>query len=568
MNLQFSTKLWQSLILMGLVFFGGVSQGTSSIEEKSLETINFIENVFEDRYAPRDWKAKHIGWSLKVESDKARASIQKLGANLTLKSAQDVLRDLLGSVKDYHVGIFFYGTEKATLPLEIRSAEGKFFIAWIDRKKLSENSFPFKVGDQLSQFNGHPVEEERQAVLKYIRQNVPETDLAFAEMMLTRRSTRMGMPVPRGPVDLEVVRKVDGEEKKISHQLIWEYKEELINTMAAPARSNGPVKAKHWLNRSMELGSWQAISGLWDAEDDNPHQFGGKKSYVPKLGKVIWENDADKKFHAYIFRSEHGLVGFIRIPTYGAGEEHAAEFLEIIKKMEEQTDALVIDQVNNPGGSVFYLYALAAMLTDRPLATPLHRVTITQEDVQSAVEDLEKLEKVKSEEDAQKELGETLGGYPVSYEVAQFFKENARFILEQWQSGVRLSTPYYLGIDKILPHPKGHYSKPILVLINESDFSGGDFFPAILQDNERATLMGVRTAGAGGYVKSISFPNLLGLAGFSVTGSLAERVDKNPIENLGVKPDVDYALTADDMQKGYEPYKKKILEQVKTLLGK
>ena len=262
------------------------------------------------------------------------------------------------------------------------------------------------------------------------------------------------------------------------------------------------------------------------------------------------------------------LLGYVRIPSYMAEDEHSAEFLEIVKKMEEQTDALVIDQVNNPGGSVFYLYSLVAMLTDRPMATPLHRITITQEEVQEAAKDLKTLEKITNEEEAIKELGETVGGYPVSYQLAQFFKENARFILDQWKSGARLTSPYYLGIDKIMPHPKGHYTKPILILINESDFSGGDFFPAIMQDNQRATLMGVRTAGAGGYVGNVEFPNLLGIAGFSITGSLAERVDKNPIENLGVKPDVDYKLTVDDMKKGYEPYKIKILEQLKTLLGK
>jgi C-terminal processing protease CtpA/Prc len=251
-----------------------------------------------------------------------------------------------------------------------------------------------------------------------------------------------------------------------------------------------------------------------------------------------------------------------------AGDDEVKDFLSIVKRMEESTDAMVIDQVNNPGGSVFYLYSLVAMLTDKPMLTPKHRMIITQADVAGALETLKGLEKVANEEEAKKVLGATLGGYPVSYQLSQFFKEYMQFIVEQWNQGVHLSSPFYLGLDKIMPHPEGSYTKPILVLINEFDFSGGDFFPAILQDNHRATLLGVRTAGAGGYVNGVEFPNLLGVAGFSFTGSIAERVDLNPIENLGVTPDVKYPLTAEDMKNGFASYKKKILEQLKLLVAK
>ena len=71
--------------------------------------------------------------------------------------------------------------------------------------------------------------------------------------------------------------------------------------------------------------------------------------------------------------------------------------------------------------------------------------------------------------------------------------------------------------------------------------------------------MGTRTAGAGGYVHSVEFPpNMLGLSGFRLTGSLAERANAKPIENLGVTPDVPYALGVDDMHNGYQPYVKAI----------
>jgi C-terminal processing protease CtpA/Prc len=139
-------------------------------------------------------------------------------------------------------------------------------------------------------------------------------------------------------------------------------------------------------------------------------------------------------------------------------------------------------------------------------------------------------------------------------------------IIQEWAAGRRLTDPLDLyGIDEIVP-TRYKYKKPILVLINELDFSAGDFFPATLQDNGRAKLLGTRTAGAGGYVLRFGFPNLSAIKTFSLTASLAERSDKDPIENLGVTPDVKYEISPEDLEFNYGPYKMKIIENLEEML--
>ena len=193
-------------------------------------------------------------------------------------------------------------------------------------------------------------------------------------------------------------------------------------------------------------------------------------------------------------------------------------------------------------------------------------MAITQADVFSALPQIDQLTAVKNDADAQKAFAPTdTDGYPASYEFAQFNLSYARFLVSEWNAGRKLTTPYWIaGVDHINPAAT-HYTKPILLLTNHLDFSGGDFFPATMQDNKRVTILGSRTAGAGGYVADIQVPNNIGVDKFRSTESIAERVNLNPIENLGVTPDIQYEMTADDFANNYASYVKTVQTAVSAL---
>jgi C-terminal processing protease CtpA/Prc len=590
-------------VFIGIVFLS--SSISFAIERDEMQThVGLLESVFSTSYAPLEWKKRHFNWDLQSKISSLRSQIDQRD-EYTVDDFRNELRGFIMSTKDYHVAIRFFSTEAATLPLTIKSAQGRYFIAYIDREKASETAFPFQVGDELVKFDGQPVEDVIQMILtKSQMDNVPSTDRAIAELILTSRGGQRGYKVPKGLATLTIRPK--GSEELKNWQLAWDYTPEIPQSLVnisdglwrepineqpterlleteTPVRSTLPTElaeielqaVKNNVLAKANMSANAFLDGLLAESNDEkprPYQVGSKVSYLPPLGKVIWKNDSKKLFQAYIYQNEQGkLIGFLRIASYmppgGNADNAVAELAEIISKFEELTDGLVIDEQNNPGGSVFYLYTLASMMSDQPLQVPRHRVAINQESIVQAITMLKQLENVSNDEEATKALGKTISGYPVNYQVIAQIRAYYNWMIEEWKQGKTLTDyNFFFAVDQITPYAK-HYTKPVLVLTDELCFSGGDFFPTILQDNKVATIMGRRTAGAGGAVQTTVYPNQLGLQLFTYTFTLAERVDGNPIENLGVTPDVPYELTLEDRQNNYTDYVKAINEQMQKMVG-
>ncbi len=558
--------------------------GQSLLKKRVLSDLNMIHNIFEVKYAPKVWKHEFANWDLDQAIQDAKNKIESHPAP-TLKECQTILRDFFNSTRDYHVGIKFFSTESATLPFCVKGAQGRYFVAWVEKDHTARKDFPFEEGDEILMFDERPIGDVIEELrLKEFGNNTFETDQALAEMALTQRKGDWGHTIPKGLVTITGYRK--GDPKKTTVVLNWSYTPEKINdfskigketSLHLLARDQEPKDFKNYLTKN-KLFEKLMVSALWDkpldldldSDDANKHTLGARKSFIPSLGPKIWKSATDSSFDAYIFESPTGKkIGYLRLPHYVGEEDEVDEFGKFMNYFERRTDALIIDQVNNPGGSVFYLYALVATLTNKPFFAPKHHIALTQEEIHLATFLIPYLDKVTNDESARTLLGETLGGYPIDFRFVKLMKKFCHFMLAQWDEGKLYSDPTHLfGVDEIRPHPQYNYTKPILLLINSLDFSGGDFFPAILQDNKRATIFGTRTAGAGGYVLSTEFPNHSGIKGFVMTGSLAERIDQRPIENLGVRPDIAYDLTAVDLQENFVEYVAAILEAVEKLVEK
>lgn len=570
--------VFTAILGFGLGAWADDSPGVRELRAATVETLQAMKATYATQYAPKVWKKKYAGWDIDTAYKNAEAAAES--AN-TLQEARASVVQFVSSMKDYHVSVGFYSTEKASLPFTVKTVQGRTFFADIDREKMPESAFPFAPGDELVSFNGKSIAEEIGSLVQMSSANVASTDVAWADLMLTRRRASRGFPVPKGSV--VIGGKKVGEDKIRNYQLVWDYEADEIGVPFSVPKSDETALTR--------MKSRKMVGGMRMVGDERANLFGlgNRESYIPALGEKIWQNAKEIEgkvsfgffslpmkrpttFDAYIYKNKEGRsIGVIRIPDYSPQDESGAvkEFADLLHYFETETDGLVIDQINNPGGSVFYLYALASMLSDQPLAAPKHRMSITPSDIVDALPGIEALKQIQNDSDAREALGSDWSGYPVTLSFANALRDNLSFMVSEWRQAKKITDPFYVGgVDMINPSFVATYTKPVMVVVNELCFSGGDFFPAILQDNKRATIFGHRTAGAGGYVNEGQVASLIGVEYFTITGSIAERVDGNPIENLGVTPDVAYDLSAADMQQGFQGYVSAIQKGIDSLLPK
>jgi len=115
------------------------------------------------------------------------------------------------------------------------------------------------------------------------------------------------------------------------------------------------------------------------------------------------------------------------------------------------------------------------------------------------------------------------------------------------------------------------YAKPMIVLVDEFSISAADIFPAMIQDNGRAPIVGMRTSGGGGSVSGW-YTGFYSESFATNTNSLVVR--KAPIvtpdlpaapyvENIGVRPDIplDYMTRINLLNNG-----KTFVEQFTSIL--
>ena len=560
----------------------------STERQDMLCDLEFIERVFTAKYAPKEWKKNHLNWSLTDEMLGAKQAL-KDHSTLTTKDYQQILRTFFKSPSDYHVSIFFHSTEAAMLPFSIKSAENRYFVTEAHEMALElmhmlglyEGQELIAKGCELLQLNGRPIAKvvadiKSQAMLH------PQSDTAhsIANQLLTTRIGLAGHPMPE---DRALIKFKTPQGEIYTATIAWLKAPEELFYKYPPSLVEG-LSGRKW-QPYKKMMAVPLILALKAAKENIQHVFwqqmgqvGGhlktknRQASELLLGNIVWQEEDPSPFKAYIYESPHlqQKIGYLRIENYfSSGKLRQVNNLiiklaSIINYMERHTSGLIIDQIDNGGGLVLYAYAIAALLTDRPLELPKHELALTHQEI---MESLKESKAIKTLLEADTFTEKLLFGYPCDRSFLENTIKYHDFLIQEWNCGKTITSAFPLfGISTLQPHPLASYSKPILMLVNESDFSAADFIPAIMQDNKRATIFGANTAGAGGCVEECRYPNLFGIANFSYTSSFASRTSGPPIENLGVLPDIPYKISVKDLTNDNVAYKHSINKAMEELL--
>ena len=473
---------------------------------------------------------------------------------------------LFRSLKDAHVSSMVPSTYKSNLGFLVDRVEGKALIDVIDRLRLPEQLFPFQKGDQLIAIDGVPVEKLVAELNESSNTGNAESSIRIATARLTSRKQASGFAVPKGVSTITVLPK--GAAQPVTVTATWitsgtpildlddlkDLKDD-DNSAVATASNGSALLAE--LKKMDQFKSVMPKSFVEDMKQIGVADIGNPKSMfkLPEGSKDL----PGLPVTAAIYEAAGKKIGILRIPHYS--DDGLLEVLaRALMVMEQQTDALVLDQTNNPGGSVSLVSDIVSLFADKSFTDMNFKIRPS-------------MNWIKKMDDINTKIAEMIAADPSDF-AANALKARFQYISEELRESIAqkrfLTKPISLNLTGtygiIQPNRVVRYTKPVLLLINEFDFSGGDAFPAIMKDNGRVTLFGTRTTGAGGNVAEYG-PLANSFFKFNLTESLMVRPNGQYVENYGVRPDVSYSITEDDFMNDYRGYVKAFTVEALKLSG-
>ncbi|MDD5090572.1 MAG: S41 family peptidase [Candidatus Wallbacteria bacterium] len=220
-------------------------------------------------------------------------------------------------------------------------------------------------------------------------------------------------------------------------------------------------------------------------------------------------------------------IGRIRVPDYTSWDEDIFDYhMNVVK----DCDGLILDQRCNGGGAFDYCQHLVSWFLDSAIdeiefSVPLNRFWLFY--IESKL---------------------ISAGSQAQYDYLVQWRDK---LFAEAAEGKKMSSwvPLFFESNTLEPREKGTFTKPVVMMIDSSCFSCGDFAPAYFKQKDMTShfkLFGETTGGGGGNVVPYRLLPQSEMC-FHMTQSIARRKDGSVIENKGVDPDIVSPYTVEDM---------------------
>jgi hypothetical protein len=299
------------------------------------------------------------------------------------------------------------------------------------------------------------------------------------------------------------------------------------------------MRSRKWTRASQGLGEINPVFILPDG-------------FVQRVGAGRFDD-----FFSGMVTVNDRKIGYLRMPSFEAFSRSTME--REIAFFEENADGLIVDVSRNPGGYVCEAERLLRHFAPKGIRTAGNSVRATWEWIQMLQSDLASAKQFNATPQEIAELELEIRLSREAYAQNRGFTEPLPFCgfsLDLEPAVDRSGNPVV-------------FTKPLMVLADDRSASAAELFAAVLQDAGRATVFGLRTAGAGGAVAE--FP-----AGVysETTATLAWTIlirrrtiggTEYPaapyVENIGVRPNIieDY-MTEENLRTQGAPFVKRLFE--------
>ena len=523
-------------------------------EQRSLD-FQSLSAMFARRYAPVDWKKQVFGFDLlDIKPWLTRVAAAKDDLEFYEIEAEYVAR-----LNDIHTGFQVNSTFAASLGFTVDIYDGKVLVDSINRGLLPVRDYPFAIGDELVSVDGKSAEDWIALFSKYRqRANLSNTRRAAAGQITSRSQAVFPRAVEIGDSAVVEIRRAGGD--VATYTIPWNKSGYPITSVArapmpkkAAARDTG---APDYVRLLDEFHSWklpendlqmQPLPFAAPSEDGEPQKYTlgyGSRTPVIRAGFpsnfVVRRGLSSADFHySGTYTSGGHTIGYLRIPNFAPTSTLTAvrELETEILYFQNNTDGLVVDVMRNNGGGC-YMLDVAAHLIPYPFYFFGEQVRPTQDRLNSYAALLELAKLLQADQ-------WIINTYDRAVTAMQVAMAEGRTLTDPIPACTQTNSNGAPTMDGNLPTPIV-YTKPMIVLVDEFSTSAADIFPAMIQDNGRAPLVGHTTNGGGGSVSGYQ----TGFYSESLstnTNSLVVR--KNPIvtaeyptapyvENIGARPEV------------------------------